>query len=346
MEKIVLLCEPITSENGQEIFFDNIREKLDKIKENTFVIWEKVSKQSSFYDHNSTKSIHLTGSIPNPQIKSKTYNEKNPVLAIISSKENSNIIAGVFDSEREFQVETKNWLQSNNIEFLLEIIINDSFSEKWTFSINFFSAKVLINLNELESLINDLYLELLFKEFFLNNKFYKDVLFPTKNYNLSEHKFNFLIELKYIILSNRIKFYPFSKLARQKNGSYNYQYLLNIWLKFLVKTAVKKNIYINPPLSLIPEFKSLHEVFSLLPSKRRKNVHKMISDNIKYGDLLLIYLKKSIIGQNESTKLHIKNLFKNDTKIGTIRILPYSDLKSLDSLRHLLFVVPFKINKL
>jgi hypothetical protein len=342
MERIVVLCEPSNSTDSQEVFFDDIRENLQKVKEQTNQIWEKLSNQKLGISEIKTSNQTLKGSIPKIDFRIKTINEPNVILAIISNKEKKKIIAAIFDGEKDFELTKKNWVQSNDLEFIIEIVIDNDKDEIWTYSNNLFSAKVYIKLEDLEYLINDLYLEILFKEYFLKNKYFTNVLTPISDYNFSEIKMIFLSDISGLNLSNKIKFYPFSKLARKKNGNYDLDLLYNYWLKFLIKTAINKDVFINPPSSMIPTLKTVNDALYLLPKKHQRNIRKVISE-INTGDLLFVYLKRSLIGQDKEKKLHLKALFKNNAKIGTVIILPSSNFNSLSEIKHLLLIVPFKV---
>lgn len=337
MNKTVIICEPVGSTDEQEVFFDDVRENIQSVKIKTNQIWENLSNHKS---PTKPEIFSPTGSIPKVEIKTKTLNEPNPILAILSSKNKNDIITALFDSETDFKIESKNWLQSNDIEYIIEVIIDNKTKETWTQSKNYFSAKVNVPLSDLEHIITDLYLESLFRIYFLKNRHFSHIISPILKYNLSEMKTKFILESNNSRITEKLKFYPFSKLARQSNNDYNYSHLYNTWLVFLTQIAAKKDQYLNPPSSMLPKL-SIEDAIKLLPKKYRQNHSRIYYDGI-YNEMILVYLKRSIIGQTKRTKLQINNLFKNSPKIGSIIFLPRSQYKSLSKIRHLLTIIQFK----
>ena len=179
MEKILAVCEPSNSTEKEEIFFDDIRENLERVKRSSLELWKKISKDE--LELNCIK-----GSIPIVNMKSTTFDIPNPVLEIISSREKSNFIATIHNKESQFDIPTKNWVKSNNIEFIIELVADGVKDELWQVSPNHYSARVLSNQNSLGNVIQDLYLDTMFKEYFLKTC-YKNVLNNIQDSNLNFH---------------------------------------------------------------------------------------------------------------------------------------------------------------
>ena len=340
MIKTVTIHEIANSSEKQEIFFDDIREELQEIKTKTVKLWETISECSKI----KSSTRNNLGAVPRPEIQTLTINEPNPILAIIANGSKGNIIATIFDNEKEFEISSKDWLQSNDIEFLIEIIIVKNKNEVWAKSSNKFSSKVITSKENLEFIIKDLYLEVLYKNYFLNNSYFSQVIKTTHNYNLSEIKTQFLINNETLKFKDGKFFYPFSKFIRGNSKEYNFDALLNLWLKFLTKTAAKKGLQINPPSNLLPLVKDEREGRRLLPNNLNISTYRSYYNGEARGEIIMVYLRNSLIGLDKRRKAQIESLVCTNPKIGTLKVLPRHHYYSFKDLFHLFTIIHLKVN--
>jgi len=333
--KTIALREPITAKQSQQAFFDDVRENLQEIQSETQRIWSTISGRPD------SLGVREIGSIPKAGIKTKTIHEPNPIHAIIASRDKADFIALVFDSHESFELDKVNWLQSNDIEFLIEIVIVPESDEVWSNSDNMFSAKVVVSLNQFPHVVYDLYVDTLFKNYFLKNRNCSNILSPILHYHFSRMKTDFIQDYLRSDFAQNMDFFPLSTLVRDKSNTYDFKVLFNYWLIFLTWLAVRKSMVYNPPSHLLPVL-SIDMALRLLPKKYPRTNYP--SNGTDDSECLILFLRRSLIKEREQAKRQIVAIFGANAKIGSTVLVPRSLFppKALVNVRHLLIVIPFK----
>lgn len=335
MSKIIVYCEPATSTPEVEEKFQQIREEsLDAITE----------LQNHWDDMNKILPI----SIQKIKISQNTIFQ-NDVISTISQREDKHkIVLAIFHEEKQYENDSKNWIKNLNSRYILEIIVSDSVTV-CMHSKNNFSACIKTDLNDLKNIVSDILLDLIIEKALLKDKDYSKIFKTIGNQTYFNSKQSFIKEMLFRDKQQKQVHPTFplcmSTFYRNGNGKYEYESLLNTWLIYMWKVALNKDIYIKPPKNKLPYFDNIFDPIDLLPKKLMGQIGDI--QNVSYGPdnfRVLIYLRKSLIGFNDQVQARVEALFSGRPKINMIRIFPYKDIRYLNELEHLFYIIPFKLN--
>lgn len=235
------------------------------------LIFQRAEDFSTIIYHENIQSKFNGMSLPDFK-GFRTKVSKDHVTAIIQDGERTKFRLAIFPEEIILQNVDPIWLPDNKIYYLIELIIKEG-KVVWTNSENHYSAKVYCSLQDLLSVIVDIFLDII-----IENGFSKKELLDTYyNKNVSSLK-SVQFFTKAIFINNfsdekineKINYYPFTSLFKKLNISlntdkqdkrlssvYDANGLLNFWETYLLKKQefVKENIRITQKENLAKSLK-------------------------------------------------------------------------------------------